>query len=106
MGPYGTYVEDSIEYRNVSSGFYVTPRINGELVTLEIAPRLERLTPEYGGAIDTQYASAIVNGRLGEWIALGGIAEDFDQASDVTLTRTRRRGSELRSIWVKVDEVK
>ena len=58
--------------RNVSSGFYVVPRLSGEFVTLEIQQRDDRRAGA-GGRIDTQHASTTVRARLGEWVELGGI---------------------------------
>ena len=105
VGPYSATVQDSIEYHDVSSGFYVVPRLSGDTVSLEISPQMQRLAPTNGGVIDLHTASTTINGPLGTWIPLAGVAEDVDQTAGVNLTRTRRRGSESREIWVKVEEI-
>ena len=42
-GYYGPLVQQSTEYRDVSTGFYATVRITGDLVTLDISPQQQRL---------------------------------------------------------------
>ncbi len=56
----------------VTSGFYVTPWIQGDRVTLEISPFAARPsgTP---GRVRIQSLTTRVTGRLGEWIPLGGV---------------------------------
>ena len=99
-------VREGIDYRGVSSGFYVTPRTHRQQVTLGIAPQLERADPKDRGVIDTRYLSTTISGRLGEWISLGG-ANEADSGNDsALLARTRRRGTDVYGmIWVKVDEM-
>jgi type II secretory pathway component GspD/PulD (secretin) len=58
--------------RDVSSGFYVVPRVSGEFVSLEILQHDDRRAGA-GGRIDTQRATTTVRARLGEWVDLGGI---------------------------------
>jgi type II secretory pathway component GspD/PulD (secretin) len=102
---YGAVINEGIEYRDLNSGFYVTPRTHGNQVTLDIAPQLEREDPSGRGVIDTRYASATVNGRLGEWIPLGGVNEADSGENSALLARTRHRGTEVYDVWVKVEEV-
>ena len=60
------------QMQDVSSGFYVVPRLHGDQVTLEIQQRDDR-PGMYRGEIRTQSADTVVRGRLGEWFSLGGI---------------------------------
>lgn len=94
-----------IDYLDVSSGFYVTPRLNGEHVTLEIAPQLERADPGNRGVIDTRRAQTTLSGRLGEWIPLGGANEAASGTDRALLAQTRRQGSENYNAWVLVEEI-
>ena len=94
-----------IDYRDVSSGFYVTPRVNGDNVTLEIAPQLERADPGNRGVIDTRRAQTTLAGRLGEWIPLGGANEAASGTDRELLAQTRRQGSENYNAWVLVEEM-
>ena len=101
--PYGAAVYDSIEYRNVGRGFYVTPRVVGDSVTLEISPYTERLAAHGGGVIDSRGVNTVVRGRIGEWIALGGANESVTTERRGGLSSTRRAGGESYDVWVKVD---
>lgn len=99
-----TVVEDSTSYRDVSSGFYVLPRVSGDQVILEINPRKDTLGPR--GAVNVQQASTAVSGRLGEWIELGGVGQQAESWSGGTVYSTRRMRSDDRSIFVKVEELR
>lgn len=104
LTPLGVGVAGGIEYRDVSSGFYVTPRVQGERVILDVSPRLEHADPHGSGAIDTRSAETTVSGRLGEWIALAGANLTTGAADAELLARTRRQGDNSYSVWVRVDE--
>jgi type II secretory pathway component GspD/PulD (secretin) len=102
--PHGVTIEKSVEYRDVSSGFYVTPRVSGEgRVTLDIAPHRAALSREGGGRIDIHEARTTVSGRLGEWIELGGVATSRRAASGEILYSTHDRAAQRRRILVKVE---
>lgn len=58
-------------YHDVSSGFHVTPWINGDRVTLEISPHRGQLTNR-PGIYRIQQINTRITGKLGEWIAIGG----------------------------------
>lgn len=103
---YGATVYDSVNYRDVGTGFYVTPRIIGQDgVNLEISPYAERLNKHGGGVIDSRGLSTMVNGRLGEWIALGGAGGSFNDSAAGTAYHSRQSGREIYDVWVKVEVV-
>ena len=58
-------------YQDITSGFYVTPWVNGERVTLEISP-FSGQPLDQRGSYRKQEISTRVSGRLGEWIDIGG----------------------------------
>jgi len=99
-----TVVEDSTSYRDVTSGFYVLPRVSGDQVTLEISPQQNTLGER--GAVNVQQASTTLSGRLGEWLELGGIGQQAATQGGRTGYSTRQRRSDNRSVFVKVDEIK
>ena len=86
-------------YRNVSSGFVVTPRVNGQTVVLDIEQQDERVV---NGNVQTQHLTTQVSGTLGAWIQLGGISESASTQQRGILSRQYSTQSDERSIWVKV----
>lgn len=66
-------------FREANRGFYALPRIHGERVTIEIHQQ-DDSPSQRTGHFNTQHASTIVSGALGEWISLGGV--DQRQARD------------------------
>jgi type II secretory pathway component GspD/PulD (secretin) len=89
-------------YRNVSSGFVVTPRVNGTQVALDIEQQDERLA---NGTIQTQHLTTQVSGPLGEWIRLGGVNETTSTQQRGILSRQYSTQSDAREIWVQVESV-
>jgi hypothetical protein len=87
-------------YRNVSSGFLVTPRVNATQVVLDIEQQDERVV---NGSIQTQRLTTQVSGPLGEWIRLGGVSETSSTQQRGILSRQYSTQSDAREIWVKVD---
>lgn len=87
-------------YRDLSSGFMVTPRLNGEIVVLDIEQRDEGVQH---GQISTQQLATQVSARLGVWMQLGGVSESASVSSRGVLNRSQQTRSDERSIWVKVE---
>ncbi len=68
----GRIIERGItDYRPLQSGFYVTAWVNGENVRLEIDQKDDSL--QNSGAINVSSIKTSAQGRLGEWITIGGI---------------------------------
>ncbi len=91
----------STSYRNLSSGFLVTPRVNGKQVVLDIEQQDERLA---NGSVQTQRLKTQVSGPLGEWIRLGGVSETASSQQRGILSRQYSTQSDERSIWVRVEQ--
>ncbi len=99
-------VQRSTTFRDVSSGFFATARVNGDLVTLEISPRQQQFRPSgTGGTVQTQGASTVVSGRLGEWMQVGAVRQASSGSEAGLLVWGRQTGSAEYSAWVKVDAV-
>lgn len=106
VGPFGgTSERIGVQYRDVSSGFYVLPRLHGEDgVTLEVYQQNDRPAVQTGH-FDVQHASSVLRGRLGEWIALGSIdSRGGDRHSGIGLSASTRR-SDSRYLSVRVTPV-
>jgi len=103
--PRGPQHIELTDYRDVMTGFYVLPRINGERVTLEIFPQRE-VPGQLAGTVDTQQIVTTVSGKLGEWIDLGGVAEDTTSENEGIGSRATTTRSERRSVLLRVEEMK
>lgn len=99
-------VVDSTQYRDVSTGFYVLPRVSGDRVTLDISPQRETLSRQVPGGVSVQSVVTTVSGRLGEWMEIGGIGTDASGQQTVLLGRAVGTTRESRRVQVKVDEVR
>jgi type II secretory pathway component GspD/PulD (secretin) len=103
---YGNTVQhqDTTRYKDVTTGFYVTPRLIGGQVTLQISPHMER-PGNVQGTYDIQHAYTSVRGRLGEWIDIGGISRGGYRDQDGILRSISTSGHEDRSIQLLVEEL-
>jgi hypothetical protein len=90
----------------VSSGFYVLPRLNGDQVTLLAATELSSIKPGRHAAANVQGLETTVVGRLGEWMELGGIDQSYNREGHRNFSSSSVRGQELRTVFIKVDEIK
>ena len=104
---WGTRVIDSSQYQEVSSGFYVLPRVNGDRVTLEISAQNDSLAPGGGDqpTLRVQQTSSTVSGRLGEWLEVGGSGLRKNNDDTTITTRSASRTHEQRTVLIKVEEV-
>lgn len=98
-------VVESTEYRDANTGFSVVPRVQGNLVTLDIDPQRETFNDGRRGTINVQRVVTTVSGRLGEWLDLGGINESLSDNQAVLLGRSSTSSSERRGVQVKVEEL-
>lgn len=101
----GIVISEGTEYVDAGSGFYVMPRLSGDQVTLLIAPKLTRVTTGRAPVFDVQNVETTATGRLGEWIELGGLNQQFSDSNRRILSSSATQGSELRSVYVKVVEI-
>jgi type II secretory pathway component GspD/PulD (secretin) len=102
----GQWVERVVEttdYREATTGFNVRPRLQGEMVTLDIDPQRETFDEQRRGTVNVQRVSTTVSGRLGEWMDLGGISEERSNDSGGILSTRSVRSSDRRGVQVKVE---
>ena len=105
FSPSGPIISDSSVYRNIGSGFYATPHLSGQRVTLEISPQLENSSDNGNGAINLQRIYTTIATRLGEWTQIGGTdTQDNHQNKDL-LGSTSSNSAAHGGVWIKVDEV-
>lgn len=97
--------QDSIRYRNITSGFYALPRLRGKMVTIDISPKKETLGKHGAGVINTQSMHTSVSTKLGEWIDIGGVNEESHRESAGIIYKTRQRNENNYRIFIKIDEV-
>lgn len=109
QSPWQTQVIDSTEYRDVTSGFYVLPHVNGDQVTLEITAQNDALTPGATSgapqATQMQHVTTTVTGHLGGWLVLGDISQQGGDSSSTVSSHTTSRQQERRNVLLKVEEV-
>jgi hypothetical protein len=98
-------VVESAEYRNADTGFSVLPRLQGDIVTLDIDPRNESFDDARRGTVSVQRLTTTVSGRLGEWIDLGGVTDSRSDERSALLGRSNTRTDERRGVQVKVEEL-
>ncbi len=103
-GPGGGTVQQSIEYRDVDTGFEVRPRLTGpEQVALDIRPFRARPSPAGGGVIEQQQLSTSVTTRIGEWVEIGGGSDTHRHHQHGILYSTQEQDALTRRVFVRVE---
>lgn len=103
IGP-GT-VSSGIEFKDVTTGFYVLARIHGDRVTLQVSPFKNSRGKTRGGNIESQSASTTITGRVGEWLLIGGASEQIKRSQTGTASYRSTQSRNNESIWIKTDLV-
>jgi type II secretory pathway component GspD/PulD (secretin) len=101
--PQGTTMQQSIEYKDVESGFDVRPRIHGDMVTLELRPFRAKRSRGGAGIIEQQDISTTVSGRVGEWITIGGVDEEKKDSVMGTIYSTDKKQDATHTVRLKVE---
>ena len=103
-GGYGDY-EGGVEYKDIYTGFYVYPRIQGQQVTLDVSPYKERESDERAGDYKMSSAHTRITGPLGKWLPIGGTTEETQSRNTGIGISNSTRSRDNKSIWIKADLV-
>jgi len=105
--PWNVQRIDSTQYRDVSSGFYVSPLLNGDRVTLEISTQTDSVATASASTLVTwvQQLHTTLSGRLGEWMALGDTSQQKQDDGSTISTRSLSKLNERRTVLLKVEEM-
>ena len=106
IGRNGVTVQDTVDYQDVTSGFYVIANLHGDQVTLAISPNMSRQRPHRNGTVEVQNIETTVQGRLGEWIPIGGIDQSSSRDGNAVLSGSSSHIRKSRTVLLKVDEIK
>ena len=99
------FIGGDVDYKDVTTGFYVLPRVHGEQVILDVSPFKQSQSKTRGGDINTQSASTQITGKLGQWLAIGGTTEQVQRSSSSIGTSHSTQSRNNESIWIKADLV-
>ncbi|MBI2792904.1 MAG: hypothetical protein HYX61_13220 [Gammaproteobacteria bacterium] len=98
----------SIDYQNVSNGFYVRPQLIGKEVKLDLLTKNDQPSDNYNNnpamnpAYTTFKAATTVMVPVGKWTYFGGNQNQDDMNSGTTI-RTGSRDDSKKSLWLRVD---
>lgn len=94
-------VQQTTEFREVTTGFAVRPRYIGNEVEVEITPRIARLNAS--GVIDFEQLSTTVRTPRGQWLDLGGVMQGRDDVSRAILSQSQYGEGKNNRLQIKVD---
>ena len=96
-------IDQGVELQNVTTGFEVVPRIHGNLVRVEITPRLSTLDNPATGLVNFQELTTTVETKLGEWIDLGALLGSGNDVQRAILESAATESGEQRSVRLKIE---
>jgi hypothetical protein len=103
LGPGGTVISESTVYRDLASGFYATPRLMGDRVTIDISPQQTGTGHGGYGAQPVQRLYTSVQTRLGEWVQIGATDNASTQHNRQLLGADTQTNSGSTGVWLKVE---
>jgi type II secretory pathway component GspD/PulD (secretin) len=107
--PAGVLSQETFVVHEAANGFEVSPRVAGERVFLDIAPRRQSFVEGGGaapGTIETQRIASSVSARMGEWFEIGGAVSSAMREGRTIGFSSRARSDDTRRIWVKIEEIR
>ena len=102
----GVVVQETVTPRDIVSGFYATPRVNGDTVILDISTQRDTPGNLGPGSANVNRTSSTVQGKLGQWIEIGGVSQSISFESSGILARSSEAGQTDRRIYLRVEEVR
>lgn len=102
----GVIVSETVQPRDFNTGFYVTPRVNGDTVFLEIGAQRDTRADLGPGSANTHRVVSSISGRLGEWIELSAVNQSQSADTRGLLSRSSDAGAQERRVYVRVEEVR
>jgi len=92
------------DYKNVASGYYVTPRLlPDEKVRLNIARKNDSLAPSGNHAIKTQSLETQVTIPTGQWVNISSVGRQQQSNGRDIIVTTGSRRSQQNDVFIKVD---
>ena len=92
-------VQESVDYAEANTGFYVRPRLSEERVILDIIPTRNRFD---GTRIEIRESQTTVSGRLDRWMLISGTTQSRTRTSrDIGRSAERSQHSDY-TVYLKV----
>lgn len=93
-------VQETVQFRDITTGFAVRPRPIGDEVELEIAPRVANISQ---GVIEFQQLTTTVRVRPGQWLDLGGTMQSHDEVSREIFSGNAASARSSSQLWIRVE---
>ncbi len=91
-------ITESVQYQTIVTRLKIQPQIIGNKVNLKIESSIgDKAT------LKTQRLNTTVQGKLNEWIALGGIRSAVDNSSRGFVFSTRHNSNSMKQIFIKIN---
>lgn len=104
VAPGNVIVQHGHQYQDATSGFYVLPRLQGDTVILEIAPRMVQIQHAHGPPIKKlQDVKTVISGQLGEWLPVGGVSQSSVRSDTDALKSHSSQGLDNSRILIRVE---
>ena len=98
------------DFREITTGFAVRPRIVGENTTsnqieVEVTPRIAQINTKQNqvGYVDFQELNTTVRVNRGEWLDLGQLMQNRDEVSGEILRESQNNSYQNTKVMIKVD---
>ncbi len=94
-------ITESIQYKTIVTRLKIQPQIVGNKVNLKIESSVGSKTTS-----KTQRLNTTVQGKLNQWIALGGVRSAVDNSSSGFVFSTQHNSDSMKQIFIKINITK
>ncbi|MDW7646356.1 MAG: hypothetical protein SCI25_15105 [Desulfuromonadales bacterium] len=94
----------TVEYKSVTTGFWVRPQVLGNKISLEVAPHMMAQGQQGEETLEFQQLKTTLELSPGQWVDLG---QQLQQADEVSLSIVRLQTGLTQGegrVWIRVDE--
>jgi hypothetical protein len=99
---YDAYGNPTTSVASAERGVYVTARVIGDRVQLDISTSNDKFSNTRRGVIDTQQLHTSTSGSVGEWISLGSISTESSESRNGYTSQGDSNGGNFSDISVRV----
>lgn len=95
--------QQHISQRTLTQGFYVTAKVRGDRVTLELNNQHDSLDPQQQNITQTQSTSTRVSGPLNEWISVSNLNAEQNTNTSNVLSKNKSYSIKNNELRIKVE---
>lgn len=93
-------IQNRVVFKDIPTGFHVTPQIRGVAVVLQITPQNSSVEKN---AVTVQEIATTLSVRIGEWVEIGGLLQDKNATHNGVSSISDAKSHDTKNVFLKVE---